>query len=195
MTLSKLADSIIREAEKKAHDIVEEANRHVGEAKRKERELVKERKHAVNEEVVKILAQYEKEKMLWAHLEGKRLIAEAKNKAVEASLDEFRRILKSSRKMAEYRQFMKRASERALSELKQVGRDKATYVVHVLKGEKSLLPRMPGVVVKEDLDPKYIGGLLMEFADGSVRVNMTLSELLNLKSTKIRGKIYTHLFK
>ncbi len=194
MSLSKLSESIITRAEKEAHDIIYEAHHHIDEAKRKEKENLASIKKDVNVEIKKTLEQYKKEKTLWAHLEGNRLIAEAKNKAVENALNEFKELLRKSRNTKEYKAFMKTKITSAISELSSI-RNASKYVVHVLKGEKKLLPNLKNIKIIEDLDPSYIGGFIVEFEDGSVRVNMTLSELLNVKSTEIRGKIYLHLFK
>jgi len=195
MSLSKLSESIIQKSEKKAHEIIVEARHHIENAKQKEHEKVDEKKIKVNKEIKKTIEQYKKEKMLWAHLEGKRIIAEAKNEVVELSLNRFKEILRQTRKTSEYKSFVRHAVPKAIGELSSIKTKKRTnFIVHVLKGETKLVPKIKGLSIKDDLPEDTLGGVIVEFGDGSVRVNMTLLELLNIKSTEIRGKLYTHLF-
>lgn len=195
MSLSKLSDSIIQRSEKKAHEIVEEAKHTVEGAKRKEHKRSIEKKVKADEDIKRAIEQYKKEKMLWAHLEGKRIISEAKNDVVESSLSRFRDIVGKMRKTSKYKLFMKNAVLEAINELSSIkSRKSMKFIAHILKGEKRLIPRVKGLVVKEDLPKDTLGGVIVEFNDGSIRVNMTLLEVLNIKSTEIRGKIYNKLF-
>ena len=68
-------------------------------------------------------------------------------------------------------------------------------IVHVMKGEKSLVQKKKyKLIIKEDLPPSALGGAIVELPDGSIRINITLEEIMNEKMSLIKGKIYTKLF-
>jgi len=188
MGIESLTSSLISEAEKEAKEIVESAEWHVKEMlsdeKAKGSKLLKE----AESDAVKRITDLRRERVAWAQLEKKRIMAEAREDAIKTSLDEVYKALSKVKKTAKYRAFMKSAVAAAIKNL-EGGR----LVVHVLKSDKKFLPKTNSrTKVVTDLDA--VGGVIVETADGRMRVNYTLEAVFESESESLRKKISERLF-
>ncbi|MBI5228109.1 hypothetical protein HY988_05960 [Candidatus Micrarchaeota archaeon] len=186
MGIEKLKFSLLAEGKQEAEAIIHEAERHANEMQKEE-----EQKHAaavveLEKEIEKTLQERRNEKVAWARLEAKRITAEAKEDAVANAIEEFFSALEKMRKGNEYKKFMKNAAERIGSELE------GNLVLHVVKGEKGLLPKVKNAEIKEDLEG--LGGILAESSDGKRRLNLTIETLFEAKRDDIRRRIYDKMF-
>jgi vacuolar-type H+-ATPase subunit E/Vma4 len=186
MGIEKLKHSLLSEANAEADKIVEAAEAHVkgmlGEQKTKHTQKEEEAK----KEIEKLLEEQRNERIAWARLEAKRIIAEAKEDAINNVLEDFFKELKAARKTPGYQKFLKKAATYGVAEL---GKDST---VHVLKGEKKLLPKLSGAEVVEDLTG--LGGALVESSDGKIRMDLTLETLFDSRRDEIRKKANELLF-
>ena len=82
-------------------------------------------------------------------------------------------------------EFLKKEVTKAVAELGKGS------TVHVLKGEKKLLPKLDAAVV-EDL--QGLGGAMVEGADGKIRMDLTLETLFDSRRDEIRKHISEKLF-
>jgi vacuolar-type H+-ATPase subunit E/Vma4 len=124
--------------------------------------------------------------LAWARLESKRIIAEAREDAIKSVLEDFFELLQKARKDKEYKRFMSTAIAQAATELGQ------TVTIHVLEGEKSLVPSVKGAKVVDDLEA--LGGAIVESSDGKVMIDLTLETLFETRRDEIRKQVYEKLF-
>jgi len=137
-------------------------------------------------ELVRLLEEQRNERLAWARLESKRIIAESKEDAIKNVLEMFFEELEGARKGAEYKKFLARSAAAAVEEF---GKE---TVIHVLKGEKTLLPGMKDVKVLDDL--AGLGGLMAEGSGGRIRLDFTLETLFETRRDDIRKQIYDKIF-
>jgi len=186
MGIEKLKGSLLSEANEDAQKIVQSAEAHVSGMLDEERSRKAAMKKDAEKEVARLLEEQRNERIAWARLESKRVIAEAKEDAIKGVLEDFFDALKGARKTPEYKRFLGKAVLEAVSEL---GGD---VVIHILKGEKPLIPAVKGSKVVEDLDA--LGGAMVETSDGKIRVDLTLETLFESKRDDVRKSIYEKLF-
>lgn len=186
MGIEKLKSSLLSEADEEAKKIVQTAESHVKSMLAEERSKRKAKESEAEKEIQKLLEERKNERIAWARLEAKRITAEAREDAIKDVLEEFFQDLKKVRKTPEYSGFLKKAVTRAVADF---GRG---TTVHVLKGEKSLLPKLNGARVVEDL--KGLGGALVESPDRKIRMDFTLETLFDSRRDEIRKQIYEGLF-
>ncbi len=168
------ADQVIHSAEKEAANVLQ--------AEKARRALLLK---GVEDEAHKSLAETRGERLAWARLERKRILADAKERAINASLDELISQMDAFRKSKEYKEFVKSSSDQSITELG------SKAVVHVLKGEKSLVGKTTAKVV-EDLEG--LGGVLVESPGREVCINSTVEALLELRREALRKHIAKELF-
>ncbi len=185
MGIRKLASSLIKEGEAEAAKIVESAKWHVQKMVEEEKAKKQGQKALVEEEVRKLLEDQRRERLAWARLEAKRLLAEGREDAIKKSLDELYALSPSIRHSAAYSKWL---SSQVESALKEVG-EKA--VVRVVKGDKKLLSGVKAEV-EESLDG--LGGAIVESADGRMRVDLRLETLLERRADEVRRALATELF-
>jgi len=186
MGIEKLKGSLLSEASEDARKIVEAAETHVARMVAEERSKIAERKKGADREVERLLEEQRNERIAWARLESKRIVAEAREDAVQGVVEEFFDSLEGVRKSPEYRKFLARAVPQAAEEL---GGDVS---IHVVKGDKALVPAPKGARVSEDLD--CLGGAIVETADGKIRIDLTLETLFETRRDETRKRIYEKLF-
>ena len=188
MGIESLTSSLISEAEKEAKEIIESAESHVAGMLSDEKSKCSKFLKDAEEDAKKRISEYQQERVAWAQLEKKRIMAEAKEDAIKSALDEIYKSLAKLRGTAKYKAFLKSAVSSAVQDLKG-----KKLIVHVLKGDKKLLPRMnAGVKVVTDLDA--VGGVIVETADNRMRVNYTLESVFESRSEELRKKISARLF-
>jgi len=184
MGIEKLKNSLLSEASGEAEKIVKTAEAHVKGMLKEERTKLKAKEADADTEIEKLLEERRNERAAWARLEAKRITAEAKEDAIKNVLEDFFQDLKKVRKSPQYSKFLKTAVADAVAELGKGAK------VHVLKGEKKLLPKLANVV--EDL--QGLGGALVETQDGKIRMDLTLETLFDSRRDEVRKQIYGGLF-
>ncbi len=187
MGIEKLRNSLLSEASGEADRIVSQAKAQAGTFLEEERKGAEAMKAQAEKEVRGRLEEERNERLAWARLEGKRIVAEAEEDAIKSVSDDIMDALGAMHGSAEYKSFMKRAIESGCSELD------GNVVVHVKKGEKALVPKTKGISGIED-DLEGLGGAMIESANGEIRVNCTLEMLLEAKRDDLRKIIHEKLF-
>lgn len=186
MEIEKLKGSLLSEARAEADKIVETAQADAKAMLSEERARLSALKENAEKEVEKTLEEQSNERIAWARLEAKRVLAEAREDAIKGVIEQFFDELGSVRKSAEYKKFMKKSVPDAAKEL-----GKGT-TVHIAKGDKTALPKMNGTKVVEDL--KGMGGALLESSDGKIMIDLTVETLFESKRDELRKKISDKLF-
>jgi V/A-type H+-transporting ATPase subunit E len=186
MGIEKLKVSLLAEAKEEAQQIVKTAQSHVDGMVNEERAKNAAMKTEAEKEVEKTLEDQRNERIAWARLEAKRINAEAREDAINNVLEAFFDSLAKSRKNAEYKKFLKKAVPAAAADLG------GTVVIHVVKGDKSAIPKVKNAKVVEDL--KGLGGALVESQDGRIRVDLRLETLVDTRRDDIRSRIAKGLF-
>jgi len=186
MSIEKLKNSLLSEANEEAEKIVASAQAHVDNMLNEERSKSAALRTEAEMEVSKLLAEQYNERTAWARLEAKRILAEAREDAIENVLEDFFESLSKIRKSPEYKSFLKVSVEKASSELG------GSVTIHILKGDKECLPKLKGASIVEDLEG--LGGAMVESSDGKVRVNLTLETLFETRRDELRKQIFQKLF-
>ncbi len=169
------AKKILAAAEKSSEKIVDEA---------REKALAAER--ASKKEAAAYSKQESAERLTSARLTSKKMVDSAKEEAVDSNLQEVWKSFKAaSLKKSTYPQLMQELLEEGLGEL---GSREAT--VYVRDEDKSLVAGYKAA----RLPPGFSGGLIIESANGKIRINKTLEEMFFQKKGMLRKKIYDMLF-
>lgn len=186
MTMDKLVSSLISDATTEAEEIKKSAEKQadslITEAKAKRIILLR----SGDEEVDRILKEHEKERLAWAKLESKRLIAEAKEDAVKLEIEKLVLGMEEFRKSKEYSIFLKKSVSDALKEFG----NESTCTIHLKKGDKKYVSTKAKVL--EDLDSS--GGVLVENQDRSIIINLTLESVLESRKDMLRKAVYEKMF-
>jgi|GEM_PF-485503 len=188
MGIEKLTGTLLKEAESEAEKIIQAAEGHVKKMKEDERAKVAVLKADAETEVAKILNEQRNERLAWARLEGKRIISEAKEDAINNAIEDIFSLLKEIKKSKEYSAFLSRNISAALKEFGD-----AKLIIHIEKSDKGLLPKLPqNCSVETDLDK--LGGAVIETVDGKMKIDLTLETLVDLKKDDLRRLVAKELF-
>ncbi len=187
MGIEKLTSSLLTEANSQASELVKSAEWHVEQMISEERAKDKNLMKDAEAEISDILKSQRNERIAWARLEVKRILAEAREDAINNTLEDFFSQLKSARSSKEYKQFLKTSIRGAVNDL---GGQK--LIVHVVKGDAKLVEKIPNARIIEDL--QGFGGVIVETTDGKMRVNMTLETLVESRKDELRKRIYDLMF-
>lgn len=186
MGIERLKGSLISEAQAEADKIIrlaEEQARGISEAEHSKCAAM--RKEAEGE-VKRLVEELHSERIAWARLESKRILAESREDAIKGVLEGFFDELEGARKSPEYKKYLAKCASAALAELG------TGATIHVAKGDRARLPPLKGAKVEEDLEG--LGGLLGESSDGKIRMNFTLETLFESRRDEIRKQIHGMLF-
>jgi V/A-type H+-transporting ATPase subunit E len=186
MGIERLKGSLLSEANEDASKIVEAAEKHVSRMVEDERSRKASMKKDADREIERLLEDQRNERIAWARLESKRILAESREDAIKNVLEEFFDSLEGARKTPEYKKFLARAVPQAAEELG------GNVTIRILKADKSLIPPIKGAKVSEDLDA--LGGAIVETGDGKIRIDLTLETLFEARRDDIRKRIYEKLF-
>lgn len=187
MGIERLTSSLLMEANKESAEIVKAAETHVQKMVSEEQSKNEDLAKKAGAEVEQLLAGMRNERIAWARLEAKRILAEAKEDAIANSLEGFFASIEKSRSSAEYKEFMAAAAKSAANELG------SGATIRVRTGEAKLVPKLKGMKVEEGLDA--LGGVLAESRDGKVMVNLTIETVFESKRDDLRRRVSEHLFK
>ncbi|MBU0590985.1 V-type ATP synthase subunit E [Candidatus Micrarchaeota archaeon] len=186
MGIEKLKNSLLSEANEEANKIIQSAEAHVKSMIEEERVKHKLLETGANDQIAKVLQESRNERIAWARLEAKRVLAEAKEDSIKAVLEVFFNKLNDVRKTSDYKKFIQSSAKQAVQELGKGSK------VHVLKGEKKLVGSIAGARVSEDLNA--LGGLLVENVGGKIRIDLTLETLFDNRRDDLRKVIAEKLF-
>ncbi|MBU0532143.1 V-type ATP synthase subunit E [Candidatus Micrarchaeota archaeon] len=186
MEIEKLKGSLLSEAKAEAEKIIEAAQANAKVMLNEERAKLSALKSEAEENVEKNLEEQRKERIAWARLEAKRVLAEAREDAIKGVIEQFFTELNAVKKTNEYKNFLKRAVPQAVKEFGKGTR------VHVLKSDKAALPKMNGTKIVTDLTG--LGGASVESADGKIKIDLTLETLFESRRDEIRKQISDKLF-
>ncbi|MBU0527382.1 V-type ATP synthase subunit E [Candidatus Micrarchaeota archaeon] len=186
MGIEKLKESLLSEAKDEAQQIVQSAQSHVDGMLREEKAKETALRQNAEKKVEKLLEDQRNERIAWARLEAKRINAEAREDAIKNVFEDFFNELANSRKSPEYKKFIKDAIPAAAADLG------GKVTVHVVKGDKVLVPKSKNIKIVEDL--KGLGGALVENSTGRIRVDLRLETLADSKRDEIRRQIATVIF-
>jgi len=187
MGIERLTSTLLMEAKTEAADIVSAAESHVEKMVEEERSKNQELSSKLEADLDKLLESQRNERIAWARLEAKRILAEAREDAIKNVLEGFFSDLKKTKKTKEYKAFMSKIMKAATEELSGSG-----LIVHACKGEGKLLGKSRGTKVVEDLDA--LGGVIVESKDGKMRVNLTLETIFESRRDELRKKISDRIF-
>lgn len=183
--LHEIKSAIIRDAKEEGEAALQKAEAEL------EAELVKVKSDgeamvkAAEEEAKRIVENERRERLSWAKLEAKRILAEAKEDAVNSALQSLLELMKDYVGTTQYAQKIKEKISSAVSEMS----GKAT--VHVRKTDKKLFQLPRAVVVG---DAEIIGGAIVESKDGKLRIDLSIEALMDANRDAIRKDIYDRLF-
>ena len=177
--LSKGADAegkkIIHAAEKNAAKIVEDA-----------KERAAATLLAAKKDAVEFARQEAAEKITSSKLAAKKMVDEAREEAVEASIGQaWQKFRTDSMKKSSYHGLLETLVKEGMAEL---GASQA--VVYARDEDRQFLQ---GYQFKR-LPQEFSGGVIVESQNGKVRVNKTLEEIFAQKKPQLRKDIYDRLF-
>jgi V/A-type H+/Na+-transporting ATPase subunit E len=186
MGIEKLKGSLLAEAQEDADKIAASSQGQAKSITDEERAKCSAIRKEAEADVERLVVEQRNERLAWARLESKRIMAESREDAIHAVLDDFFDGLKGARKSPQYKKFMHSAVAKAAAELGH------GVTVHIVKGDKALLPELKNATVVDDL--KGLGGALVESADGKFRMDLTLESLFEGSRDEIRKQVYERLF-
>jgi len=186
MGIEQLTGSLIGEANREAEEIVKTAQWHVEQMLKEEKSKEEGIREAARAEVEQRLREQRNERLAWARLEAKRVIAEAREDAITGNLEEFFSELKEGRRSPAYRSFLDQSVRKAAAELG----GRAT--VHVAKQDEKALGKLQNCKVVTDLEG--LGGAIVESEDRSVRIDLRLETLFEIRRDELRKEVHERLF-
>lgn len=186
MGIEKLTGSLVGEANKEAQEIVKTAQWHVEQMLKDEKSKEDGIRERAAAEVEARLRDQRNERLAWARLEAKRVIAEAREDAITNNLEDFFSELKEVRKTAAYKSFLDKSVRMAAAELG--GR----AIVHAAKPDLPALGKLQGCKVVADLEG--LGGAIVEAEDKTVRIDLRLETLFEVGRDGLRKDAYDGLF-
>jgi len=166
----------LRAAEKNSEKIVEEAHE-------KADTIVK----AAKKEATDLSKQESSERITSAKMSAKKMLDEARDEAVEKSLVQVWQKFKSSALgKSTYPALLNRLAREGMDEIGSEERP----TLYIRDEDR---PLVSGFSTKK-LPPEYSGGVIVESANGRVRVNKTLEELFAQRKMQLRKQAYDKLF-
>lgn len=187
MGLEQLTATIVDEAKREADAIISSAESERRKMLADAKAAAQRRREGAGAETAEFVEAQRKERIAWARLEAKRAVGEAKEEVVEDAIGEVFSRLRSFPKDKAYPKFLNSLVGKGVAEL---GSPKA--VVHVRREDRKHL-RNSRYSVKDDLEEW--GGCIVESEDGSVRIDLTFSALLEQKRESLRKRLYESLFR
>ncbi|MCX8197533.1 MAG: V-type proton ATPase subunit E [Candidatus Micrarchaeota archaeon] len=186
MGFEELAAEIERNAEAESKKIINTAQKNAEKIVEAAQKSAEESIKKAKAEIAAVVKQENAERATSARLSAKKIISEAKEDAVEASLEEVWKEFKAqATRKGTYQQLLSRLIEEGIRELGT--RDVVVLVRdedrHLVAGYR--LAKLPD---------EYSGGAIIESANGKIRVNKTLEEMFAKKKDTLRKAIYEKLF-
>lgn len=186
MGFEDLASELSRQAESEGKKLLSAAERSAEKIEEAAKEKSEEALRAAKKEASAYMKQESSERITSAKLSAKKIVDEARDDAVEASLRQVWQQFKSdSLRKGAYPQLLNRLVSEGLGEL---GTQDAT--IYVRDEDKPLVSGYRAATLPKE----YSGGAIIESANGKIRVNKTLEETFAQKKGELRKQIYDKLF-
>ncbi|MFA6328211.1 MAG: V-type ATP synthase subunit E family protein [Candidatus Micrarchaeia archaeon] len=186
MGFEELATELSKGAEAEGRKIIHAAEKNAGKIVEDAKEQADGTVKAAKKEATEFAKQEASEKATSAKLAAKKMVDEARDEAVEGSMEQLWQKFKSdSMKKSVYPGLIERLVAEGSAEL---GVSQA--VVYARNEDRQYLQ---GRQFKE-LPHEYCGGVIVESQSGKVRVNKTLEEIFAQKKPALRKEIYDRLF-
>lgn len=186
MTLKNLKEALAQEAQAQAGSILSKAQAEASGILEAEKSRALSDRKSAQDLLEKSLLLHQQERLAWAHLEERRILAEAREDAIRASIDTLYSLLKAEKGNA-YPGYLKRTLGKAIAAMGK------GCIVHGTKKDAIRLKAIARVPMKADL-PEGLGGLIAESADGKIRFNGTLEARMEMLHGELRKRVYEKLF-
>lgn len=186
MGFEELISELHKQSEAEGKKIISAAEKGAEKIQEQSREKTEESLRAAKKEAAAYVKQESSERITSARLSAKKLVDEARDEAVEASLRQvWQKFRSDSLGKGTYGDLLNRLIKEGMREL---GSTDAT--VYVRDEDRSLasgfrLGKLPA---------EYSGGAIIESSNGKIRVNKTLEETFAQKKGALRKQIYDKLF-
>jgi vacuolar-type H+-ATPase subunit E/Vma4 len=186
MGFEELSHELLKSAEAEAKKIIAAAEKSSEKILEEAREKAASEERAAKKEAASYSKQESSERLTSARLTSKKTVDSAREEAVDSNLLEVWKSFKAANlKKSTYPQLMQELLEEGLGEL---GSREAT--IYVRDEDRALLPGCKTA----RLPSGFSGGLIIESANGKIRINKTLEEIFSQKKGMLRKKIYDMLF-
>ena len=186
MGFEELAGELHRNAESEGKKLIGAAEKNAKKAEEEAQQKADELLRNAKKDAHAYAKQESGERLTSAKLAAKKTVDEAKDDAVEGSLHQVWNAFKSaSLRKGTYPQLLQKLIAEGMKEL---GTSEA--VIYVRDEDK---PLISGYQTAK-LPPQHSGGVVLESANGKIRVNKTLEEAFAQKKEGLRKKIYDRLF-
>jgi vacuolar-type H+-ATPase subunit E/Vma4 len=186
MGFDELAGELHKNADAEGKKIIHAAQRNAAKIVETAQEKAEETVKGARKDMAAAIKQETAERITSAKLTAKKIVDEARDDAVEAALhDAWREFKTNSLKKATYPALLSRLIEEGVKEL---GSGEAT--IYVRDEDR---PLVQGYRLAK-LPSEYSGGVIVESANGKIRVNKTVEEIFSQKKSSLRKEIYDKLF-
>ena len=182
MGFEDLASELHKHAEAEGRKLEHAAERSAEKIEEEAREKAEASARSAKKDAAAYVKQQSSERLTSAKLSAKKIVDEARDSAVEASMKQVWSAFKSeSLKKSNYPAILDRLLREGIREL---GPGDAT--VYVRDEDR---PLVSGYKLAK-LPPEYSGGVIVESPNGRIRVNKTLEDAFAQKKTALRKQIY-----
>lgn len=186
MGFEELAGELHKNAEAEGRKLTAAAERNAKKSEEEAQQKADELLRSSKKEAQAYAKQESAERLTSAKLAAKKIVDEAKDDAVEASLHQVWNAFKAaSLRKGTYQQLLQKLINEGMKEL---GSQDA--VLYVRDEDRQLVSGYRTA----KLPPQYCGGAILESTNGKVRVNKTLEEAFAHEKSNLRKKIYDKLF-
>ncbi|MDD5336899.1 MAG: V-type ATP synthase subunit E family protein [Candidatus ainarchaeum sp.] len=183
--LQDIKGAILKEARKEGESALQKAEAELETEFAKIRSEGEAKVKSSEEEARKLVESERRERLSWAKLEAKRVLAEAREDAVNTAIEGLIDEIKAYSRTRDYAAKLRKSVSSVISEFQ------GKVVVHVRKADKNLIS-LPDASVSGDAD--ILGGAIVESKDGKLRMDLSMEELLEANRDAVRKDIYAALF-
>ncbi len=185
--LKDLEEHLLTKVRAKGEQEVKQAEKEIAKQLKETEEKWKKEMEKSRERIKARLLEEERERLSWARLEERRMLAEAKEEVLDEAFEEFKKELSGFTAKKEYTTWLNKMIEKGLKEL-----GNESGVIHVKKGDKKKVKAKKGVTIKEDVD--VIGGVIIESKDGKIRIDLSIDAFVRQHEDEIKKELYKHIF-
>lgn len=180
MTLKEVTEEIVSNANLEALSIIARARDTVEEQEKKTKIEIEEYRKNVNEKTKNFLLSFEQQELANARAEARKRVLKAKQELVDEVIESTKENLVNLDKKRKT-VFLEKLKKLAENEIK-------VERILVNKSDKALLK------VKEVVEGSLMGGLIAENKDGTIRLDLSLNELIESQKQDLIVKICERLF-
>jgi len=186
MGFEELATELSKGAEAEGKKLIHAAEKSAGKMVEEAKEKSEEQLKAAKKDAADFAKQEAAERITSAKLAAKKMVDEARDEAVAASMEQlWQRFKANSMKKSVYPGLLDKLVKEGTAELAV-----SQPIVYARNDDRQYLQ---GCQFKE-LPSEHCGGVIVESPSGKVRVNKTLEEIFAQKKPALRKEIYDRLF-